>query len=94
MNFWNLNKNEKPENTMHSVGLEFGPRPGTVGPTQRLFRPGRPGHLAQAWRAERDHHVHGHLGGAAGTGSPADPELRGRHGEHHCEVGYSSSKVV
>jgi hypothetical protein len=42
MNFWNLNENEKPKNTEHSVGLEFGPRPGTVGPAQRLFQPGQP----------------------------------------------------
>jgi hypothetical protein len=44
MNFWNLNENEKLEHTVHSVGLEFGPGPGTVGPTQRLFQPGQPGH--------------------------------------------------
>jgi hypothetical protein len=35
MNFWNLNENKKPENTVHSVGLEFGLRPGIVGPAQR-----------------------------------------------------------
>jgi hypothetical protein len=73
MNFWNLNKNEKPENTAHGVGLEFGLRPSTVGPAQWLFQPGRPDHSAWAWRAEHDHRIHGHHGGAAGMGSLADP---------------------
>jgi hypothetical protein len=38
MNFWNLNKNEKLKNIVHSIELEFGLRPDTVDPTQRLFQ--------------------------------------------------------
>jgi hypothetical protein len=55
MNFWNLNENEKPKNTAHSVGLEFGPRPSIVGPAQWLFWPSRSGHSTRAWRTESVH---------------------------------------